>query len=193
MKATEILTEEHRVIEGVLSTLEIAAHLLAEGATVRPELFLEAADFISGFADGCHHKKEEGVLFKTMEAHGVHVQQGPIGAMLADHEAGRQYTRQMRSAAERLQAGENQAGQEVAASAAAYVQLLRNHIFKEDHILFPMADSVIPTSEQDAVSEGFEQIEHEETGEGVHEKYLALAQSLAHEVEALRKGVAISG
>jgi hypothetical protein len=35
------------------------------------------------------------------------------------------------------------------------------------------------------VSEGFEKVEHEETSEGVHEKYLALAQSLARQVDGL--------
>jgi hemerythrin-like domain-containing protein len=186
MKATQILMEEHRVIEQVLNTLERAAHFLGEGAAVRPGLFLDAADFIRGFADGCHHKKEEGVLFQSMIAHGVPVEQGPIGVMLADHELGRQYTRQMRLAAERLQAGDAAARQEVVANALAYVQLLRGHILKEDCILFPMADQAIPLSEQEGVADGFEKVEHEETGEGVHEKYLALAQALALEVEGLR-------
>ena len=186
MKATQILMEEHRVIERILNTLETAAHILEEGAPVRPGLFLDAADLIRGFADGCHHKKEEGVLFQSMAAFGVPVQQGPIGVMLADHELGRRYTRQMRAAAERLQAGDAAARQDVIANAGAYVALLRAHILKEDQILFPMADRAIPTSEQDGVADGFDRVEHEETGEGVHEKYLALAQSLALEVDGLR-------
>jgi hemerythrin-like domain-containing protein len=73
MKATEILMEEHRVIEGVLKTLETAAQYLEMGLPVRPGLFLEAADFVRGFADGCHHKKEEQVLFKSMALYGVPV------------------------------------------------------------------------------------------------------------------------
>jgi hemerythrin-like domain-containing protein len=43
-----------------------------------------------------------------------------------------------------------------------------------------MADQVIPISEHEAVYEGFENVEHEETGEGVHEKFLALAEKLEH-------------
>ena len=41
-----------------------------------------------------------------------------------------------------------------------------------------MADRVIPVDKYDSVWEGFELVEHEETGEGVHEKYLALAEAL---------------
>ncbi len=62
MKATEILMEEHRVIERVLTSLEIASNRLSLGQAIPADFFLKAADFIKGFADGCHHKKEEGVL-----------------------------------------------------------------------------------------------------------------------------------
>jgi len=71
---------------------------------------------------------------------------------------------------------------EVVRNAMGYVGLLRQHIQKEDGILFPMADQMIPAARHDAVWDGFEHVEHEETGEGVHEKYLALANALAREV-----------
>ena len=63
-------------------------------------------------------------------------------------------------------------------NALGYVHLLRQHILKEDSILFPMADRVIPLTEHPVVLTGFEHVEHEETGEGIHEKYLALADKL---------------
>ena len=64
-----------------------------------------------------------------------------------------------------------------------YVNLLRQHIQKENNILFPMADRVVPTEKQSGIWEKFEQIEHEETGEGVHEKYEALAEKLEREAK----------
>lgn len=185
MKATNVLMEEHRVIESVLDTLEQAADLLESGVAVRPGLFIDAAQFISGFADGCHHRKEEGVLFPTMASHGVPVANGPIGAMLVDHENGRQYTRQMRNAAQRLNTGEAEALPLIVENARGYVALLRAHIMKEDRILFPMADRAIPEDQHEVVWDGFENVEHEETGEGVHEKYLALADTMAAEVKKL--------
>lgn len=67
-------------------------------------------------------------------------------------------------------------------SARGYIDLLRQHIFKEDNILFPMANRVIPAEQHEQVWQDFEHVEHEETGEGVHEKYLALAEALEKEV-----------
>jgi hemerythrin-like domain-containing protein len=182
MKATEILMEEHRVIERVIASLEKATERLEKGERVPPDFFLDAASFITGFADGCHHKKEEGVLFKAMIANGMPSQGGPVNVMLAEHEQGRVYTRGMRAAAEKMQAGDDSARAGVIQNARGYAALLRQHIAKEDGVLFPIADRIIPLVEQGKVDEGFEHVEHEETGAGVHEKYLALAGKLEAEL-----------
>ena len=185
MKATEVLMQEHRVIEGVLDALQIAAQSVGDGSPVRPAFFIDAADFIRGFADGCHHHKEEGVLFKMMGDNGFPTQDGPVAVMLNEHELGRQYTRAMRAAAEKWAQGDDSARQQAVENALGYVALLRQHILKEDNILFPMADRVIPATEHQVVLSGFEHVEHEETGEGIHEKYLALAERLRAEALGL--------
>lgn len=182
MKATDELMSEHRVIERVIAVLETGAGRLEKDQDVRPGFFIEATDFIKGFADGCHHKKEEGVLFQSMAAYGVPVEGGPIGVMLQEHEMGRVYTRGLRAAAQRLDAGDASAKTEVIQNARGYAGLLRQHIKKEDNILFPMAEQLLPVTEQERVAQGFEHVEHEETGEGIHEKYLALAESLEREL-----------
>jgi hemerythrin-like domain-containing protein len=181
MEATESLMEEHRVIERLLASLDLAAHRIDTGDAVRPGFFVDAADFIRGFADGCHHRKEEGVLFPAMEAAGVANKGGPIGVMLAEHEEGRRLTKAMRAAAERLQAGETTAKSAVVQSAQGYSALLKQHIQKEDTVLFPLADRVVQGDKHDQLREAFERVEHEETGEGVHEKYLGMAEALERE------------
>ncbi len=181
MEATQILMSEHRVIERVLAALETAASRVEAGEPVRPGFFTDAADFVRGFADGCHHRKEENVLFVTMGNSGMPTRTGPIAVMLADHEQGRAYMREMRGAATRWAAGDGAAAAAVVANARGYASLLRQHIAKEDRILFPLADQVIPLARQAKVTEDFEHVEHEDTGEGVHEKYLALANALESE------------
>lgn len=181
MKATDVLMTEHRVIERVLTSLEAAADRLAQGQSVRPGFFLDAADFIKNFADGCHYHKEEGVLFEAMVAAGMPRHAGPIAVMLSEHEQGRAFTRGMREAAERLESGDGSAAGQVVQSAHGYVDLLRQHIVKEDNILFPMAGQALPVAEQDRVWAAFEHVEHADTGEGVHEKYETLAERLEEE------------
>jgi hemerythrin-like domain-containing protein len=178
MKATEILMDEHRVIERVIASLETAANRLSSGQAFPIDFFLKAADFIKNFADGCHHKKEEGVLFVALVQNGMSKEAGPVAVMLAEHEEGRRLTRGMREGAERVQSGDQAAISQVTQNALGYVALLRQHIQKEDRILFPMADQVIPAEQHAQITEAFDHIEHEETGAGVHEKYLALADEL---------------
>jgi hemerythrin-like domain-containing protein len=177
MKATQVLMDEHRVIERMISLLEKASDGIEAGENIPPSLFLDAADFIRGFADGCHHRKEEGVLFKAMETAGVPVDAGPIAVMLMEHDLGRTYTRGILTAAQKMGAGDP-GKTELLQSARNYAHLLSGHIHKEDSILFPMADRVIPLSLHDQVLADFEKVEHEETGEGIHEKYLGLMDRL---------------
>jgi hemerythrin-like domain-containing protein len=180
MKATEELMAEHELISGVLAAMEQAIAAIPNGK-VRPGFFIDASDFIKGFTDGCHHAKEESVLFPQMEAGGMPAQGGPIGMMLAEHEQGRHFNRLMRAAAEKWQAGDESAGAAVRTNGEGYISLLRMHIQKENNILFPMADRVVPAEKQSSIWEGFEHIEHEETGEGVHQKYETLAEKLQQE------------
>ena len=181
MEATEILRNEHRIIERVVASLERAAGRLGAGEPVSARVFILTADFIQGFADGCHHRKEEGVLFPALEAAGIPREGGPIGVMLAEHEQGRHLARGMRSAAERLASGDKDASKAVVDNALRYVALLRGHIAKEDNILFPMADRIIAGLAQAEVSEAFNRVEQEETGQGVHERFLALVDTIENE------------
>lgn len=180
MKATEILMEEHRVIERVLTALERAATRLSNGQEVYLRFFTGTTVFIKNFADGCHHQKEEGILFPAMIENGLSKDTGPIAVMLAEHEEGRRLTQKMRQALERLQTTDASRS-ELVQNALSYVKLLRQHIYKEDNILFPMADKVIPVDQQQQILDAFMLVERDETGESVHEKYLGLAERLEQE------------
>ncbi len=176
MQATDILMEEHRVIEKVLVSLETAANRLSAGQTIPMDFFFKAVDFIRNFADGCHHKKEEGILFVAMSANGLSQDSEPLSIFLEEHEDGRRLTRSMLEGAERVQGGDTASVQEVAQNALDYVMLLREHIQKEDHVLFPMAEDLIPIAQHQQLMAEFNRIEHENE---VHEKYLRIADELA--------------
>lgn len=173
--ATAVLKDEHRVIERVLAVLERLTRPPMEGSA---ENWKKALDFIRHFADQCHHLKEEKIFFPAMEAHGIPNEDGPIGMMLMEHEEGRGYVRAMAAAVALLE-GKNEAVKDsLLQSANSYLRLLKEHIQKEDEILFKMADDVIPPDEQRELLRSFEKHEAEEMGSGAHEKYLKLAREL---------------
>lgn len=174
-KPTEILSDEHRVIERVLDALQ---RLTAVPVNPLLEQWRKALDFFRHFADQCHHFKEEKVLFPALEEHGIPREGGPIGMMLAEHEEGRGHVRSMIDAVEQVAKGNGAASTTLLDHARAYVTLLREHIQKEDDILFRMADEVIPEEEQRGILKDFENHEAEEMGAGAHEKYLSIAREL---------------
>ncbi len=174
-KATALLSDEHRVIERVLVAVE---KLTEKPVFTSLDSWKKALDFIRHFADQCHHLKEEKILFPALEAHGIPNDGGPIGMMLLEHEEGRSYVRAMFDALGKIEAGDPSAPPALFENAKRYTRLLREHIQKEDEILFRMADEVIPADEQKQLLKTFETHEAEEMGAGVHEKYLTIAQEL---------------
>ena len=173
--ATEVLKEEHRVIEKVLDALERLANAAETSSLAEWD---KAIDFARNFADKCHHLKEEKLLFPALEERGIPREGGPIGMMLAEHEEGRGYVRVMAAAV--ASAGKDSVDnrQILRETAIAYIRLLRQHIQKEDEVLFQMADEVLSSEEQKTLLREFEEHELKEIGAGFHEKYLKIAQEL---------------
>ena len=174
-KATDILSDEHRVIGRVLVVLQKLTTRPVENSL---DSWRKALDFFSHFADQCHHFKEERVLFPAMEERGIPREGGPIGMMLMEHEEGRGHVRSMLAALTLAEARNEAAKDALLENARAYLRLLREHIQKEDEILFRIADDVIPPDEQKQLLRSFEEHEAKEIGTGVHEKYLKLVEEL---------------
>ncbi|MCM2271964.1 MAG: hemerythrin domain-containing protein [candidate division Zixibacteria bacterium] len=179
MKATEILSIEHRVIETMLTVLERICQDAESNHKLNKEDAQNAVSFIRTFADQCHHGKEEGQLFPAMEAKGIPAEHGPIGVMLNEHEQGRQFVRGMAGQIELAAQGDSSAIRTFTENAHGYVFLLRSHIQKEDNILFPMAARVMNEEEQAVLLKQFDLVETDHMGAGTHEKFLAMAEALA--------------
>ena len=182
MKATEILMQEHLLIQGVLDALERGAQRLGSGADTPKDFFLEAAEFIRGFADDTHHRKEEGVLFKALAQYGFSPDAGPVAVMLSEHEEARRYTQALTESAQKLHRGDQGAREDLIMYAMSYVRHLRQHIMKENNVLFPMADRVVPQDEAARIEADFARVERDEIGPGAHPKYEALARKLMDQI-----------
>ena len=179
MRPTEILMQEHRVIEQVLDCLEIMARRAEAGGKLDIESANQAIDFFSHFADKCHHGKEEDCLFPLLEEKGFSREQGPTGVMLHEHEEGRSHVRGMAKATSAVATGDSAATTDFVSHAKAFIRLLREHILKEDHCLFQMTDQALSEEDQLNLLESFANVEHDEIGPGTLEKYLAIATELA--------------
>ena len=182
MRPTETLMHEHEIILMVLDAAEREVRRVQETGEVRVERLEQMVDFFRTFADRCHHAKEENLLFVRMEERGMPREAGPIAVMLYEHDLGRGHVRAVAEALPRAAAGDPEAKRALVENMTGYIQLLRDHIFKEDNILYPMANQLLAPEDQQELEEAFERVEREEIGEGVHEKYHQLAHRLAEEL-----------
>lgn len=152
---TKALVDEHRLILRMIALLERNAPRTAGGDYSDWRFYLDGVDFIRNYADRFHHAKEEAVLFEALVANGMPRENSPVAAMLLEHEQGRGYVRAMEEAA--AEARDGQSGREaiIAENALAYAILLREHIAKEDDILYPLAERVIPDMLRDDILAGY--------------------------------------
>ena len=168
MNPIDELKQEHRAIEGALEILESIARRVPQAEAVADARQLVA--FFRTFADTCHHGKEEQVLFPTLEELGVSRQNGPIGVMLAEHDQGRKHIQGMLDALEAAAAGGQMPADQFRDHACGYARLLRQHIEKEDSVLFVIAARLLSPADKARLDQEFLRIEQDVVGEGRHEE-----------------------
>lgn len=152
---TQTLVDEHRLILRMISLLEHNAPRTAQGAYSNWQFYLDGVDFIRNFADRFHHAKEEDVLFEALVTNGMPREHSPVAAMLMEHDQGRAYVKAMESAAREALTGKPGHERTIAENALAYVELLREHISKEDDVLYPLAERVIPDTMRADIVAGY--------------------------------------
>lgn len=126
----EELRSDHEKILAELDKLEANPSAYAK----------EFLEFTENFAEP-HHKKEEEVLFPALEKKGVPKEGGPIGVMLMEHEQKRGHVKDLREA---LAKNDISGAKEAATN---IISILRDHINKENNILYPMGEQVLSEKE----------------------------------------------
>ncbi len=176
---SDILREEHEVIEHLLHVLAAMAKRVEHGETVARADVDDLLEVVVNFADKCHHAKEEKALFPVLARSSPQEGARLVHRLAGDHEAGRHLVASLRVGAERLPSADARTRAQFAKDARSYVALLTEHIDQETKLLLPLIDRAIPEKERAALAAEFDRIEREETGAGLHEKYEGTIHRLA--------------
>ncbi len=168
----DVLSAEHRVIVSVLKAMTREERRLAAGE-VRRDFWRRALLFLEHFADRCHHGKEEGLLFEELVRAGLPPHAGPVAVMKHEHVEGRALRGRMEHAFVRGNAAD------LAEATRVYVALLREHIEKEDGVLFVMARTLIDATRARALLDRFAAFERDEMGAEAHCHWVETARELS--------------
>jgi hemerythrin-like domain-containing protein len=151
VRCTELLRQDHRVILRSLNVLQSMVDG-ENGERIDQDDATTLLRFLRMFADEHHHLKEEGVLFpevmRTSEAQG-----GPLRHLLFEHSQERSLVEGLEDA---LHIGKSS---DFVVFANRLADRVRNHIQKEDGILFPIIEVLISSQLDEKVSSEFEKFQ----------------------------------
>jgi hemerythrin-like domain-containing protein len=180
MSPIEELRHEHAAIKVMLDILE----RMVIGVEIHRELNTEhlgqLLDFIRGYADECHHIKEEDIFFPILRQ-AVSPLEDISGGIFREHQEGREYVIKMSEAFRAYTMGDKTVLADFNEVAKTYIRLLRSHIFHEDTQIFPFAENRLLPEQNEEMEEAFAQLERKETQ---HSQHVALRESL-HQLEGL--------
>ncbi len=153
MNITQLLSDEHQIILGVISKALDECDAIEKGKSLDVLFFDKTIAFIHNYADKFHHAKEEDVLFKAMMDNSNQLHCNPIPVMLSEHDMGRHYV----SAMDKALKDHNL--ESLLENTRAYCFLLQQHIFKEDNVLYPMAEHALNDSQKEMVQRSYREVE----------------------------------
>ncbi len=169
-----LLLDDHQTTEKVLVAFE---QLLAGAEPPRAELFRKALDYFGTYVDQCHNLKEEKHLFPLIESRGIPRQGGPLAVMLAEHDQSRVLLASLKPLLEAAASGDSSRLGELRATFSEYAALLKNHFWKENDILYPLALRVMQPEDGTAVIKGIAEVEGA-LGSETRARYYRLAEEI---------------
>lgn len=160
-RATEILREEHRILELALSGLRgLAAALEARlDCDDAPNRFVE---FLDEFAVAFHHAREERFALEALGTVGVPRDRGPVAELLDEREFTRHLLTTMRRASAEMERGRGSGAERYAAAARWYADLMRDHIDRTDNGVFRMIDVMLDSEARLALAQTLDSSEARE-------------------------------
>lgn len=168
--ALQMLSDEHKNILAVIDSLLRECDSIESGNKIDKNFFKKAIGFIEGYADKFHHAKEEDILFVELCKDEVQMHCNPTQQMLHEHDLGRNFIKELKKGIEK----DNK--DKIIENARGYAHLLKDHIFKEENILYPMADESLSPSIKNDILNKFKEVEMELDKE--KDKYLLFLKEL---------------
>jgi len=180
------LKHDHQVIQQVVAGMSAVAELFDSGKEIDPSVLADLVQFLRVFADQCHHEKEEPHLFPLLANANVSIRR-ELESLEREHRSAKQLVGQLAKVAAVYVHNPAIVRYRVIDLLQQLVELYPAHIWKEDFLLFPLAQRNLSPAEQQSLEEKFENVERE-VGEDVHAGFEMLAKKLEAVVEYRNTG-----
>jgi PAS domain S-box-containing protein len=154
-----ILMEEHKILLERAERFEVLVDMIKEACAVESvgDALTELQHIAGDFADSDkHYLREENVLFPLMEKHGI---SEPPAVMWMDHNKIREIEKKLLKTVTEWNSMEFQDFKtQLSDAAGPLCEILPDHFYKENNILFPTALQVVAEAEWKEARKDFDEI-----------------------------------
>jgi hemerythrin-like domain-containing protein len=154
-RCIEILAAEHKTMLRIADVLDSMSTRASKDGTYNREDVEAILHILRVFGDDYHQAKEEGALFPVFATVCDRSEYAAVRHMLFEHEQDRSLIVGMEDAVQRSNAAQ------FAEYAQRLATILRNHIYKEDHILFERINGALSKDDDTRVVRDFEGFDRE--------------------------------
>jgi hemerythrin-like domain-containing protein len=156
-KTLNIIRDEHRSIAAILHGMEyLVDRVRARKAKIDPRVFRAMIYYLDTFSERMHHPKEDRFLFSALRGRG-----GEAAAAVAEleheHAAGGSALQRLEQCLVRYEEGGEREFPGFAEAVAKFVREYRDHMRKEETIVFPMAERLLTAQDWRAIDRAFEE------------------------------------
>lgn len=177
MTATENLISEHKYIIELLGIMSKISEKIISNEVFYTRDIEDIIHLLKHFIENSHHKKEE-IFYPALTAAELPNDREELSIMFYEHALARNYIKDISSCVINCKIGNSFSQELLAESMMKYVVLLKNHIRKEEKIIFPMANKILDEDEQVEIYKQFEKIEEKIVQHVFHEHYHRLLENL---------------
>jgi hemerythrin-like domain-containing protein len=169
---------EHRLIERMIRLLKQQLEKVGSQKKADPVFIDIAVDFITNYADRCHHGKEEDILFRDLAKKALSdAHRGIMEELLDEHGRARKATKSLLEGKERYLTGDDAALDDIVDAITWLVNFYPIHIEKEDRQFFLPVMGYFTTQEQDAMLQEFYEFDRNL----IHATYRGLIERMEHQ------------
>ena len=177
MTPTENLTNEHKDIIELLNIMNKIAENIKSNNVFYTKDVEDIIDYLKHFIELSPNVKEK-ILYPSLELSGIPIENESISIMLYEHALAQNYLNEISSSVENCKIGNDFSGEMLADNLNKYVVLIKNHIHKEEKIIFPIAIKELSEEKQKEIYKQFKEIEEKIVSTGINKYYHKLLKKL---------------
>ncbi|HJW27488.1 MAG TPA: ATP-binding cassette domain-containing protein [Rhodocyclaceae bacterium] len=177
MDALRVISDEHRNLWRIATTIDLVADEIDAGANVDPAFFGAIFDYIETFIDSFHHPKEDDYLFRLLRQRSADAGQA-LDRLQAEHRNGPENLKGLRGMLGGLADGSGDTARFTEAL-RTYTRGLKGHIGTEEKEVMPIARQALLPADWQEIDRAFLDNEDPLFGEKVRAEFRELFHRIA--------------